>query len=117
MIKHKQGDSMNGGARLATGSLIGVLLAISLTACGHRGDLTIINNGLSDVTVLTGDDETSVSASGGTVAHDYGCTPGDVTVKFASGQEIVLPGPVCPDQRIMVGDGTATLQPVSSSDT
>lgn len=117
MIKHKQGDSMNGGARLATGSLIGVLLAISLTACGHRGDLTIINNGPSDVTVLTGDDETSVSASGGTVAHDYGCTPGDVTVKFASGQEIVLPGPVCPDQRIMVGDGTATLQPVSSSDT
>lgn len=117
MLKHKQGDDMNGGARLATGSLIGVLLAISLAACGDRGDLTIINNGPSDVAVLTGDAETSVSASGGAVAHDYGCTPGDVTVRFASGKEVLLHGPVCPDQRIMVGDGTATLQPASSSDT
>lgn len=111
MARNKQGDRMNGGARLAIGSLVAVVLAMTLTACGNQGDLSIWNSGTSDVTVLTGDDELFVPASGGISLLDYGCTPGDVTVKFASHREVLLPGPVCPDQRIMVRDGTATLEP------
>lgn len=111
MARNKQGDRMNGGARLAIGSLVGVVLAMTLTACGNQGDLSIDNSGTSDVTVLTGDDEVLIPASGGVSLLDYGCTPGDVTVQFASGGEVLLPGPVCPDQRIEVRDGTATLEP------
>ncbi len=93
------------------GGLVGIFLTMTVTACGNQGDLSVENSGPSDVTVLTGDNELSVPASGAVALLDYGCTPGDVTVKFASGQEVLLPGPVCPDQRIVVGDGTATLQP------
>jgi len=93
------------------GSLAGLFLTMMLTACGSQGDLSFWNSGPGNVTVLTGDDELAIPADGGVDLLDHGCTPGDVTVKFASGQEVLLPGPVCPDQRIMVGDGTATLQP------
>lgn len=102
---------MNSATRLATGSLIGAVLAVTLTACSDPGDLNISNNGPDDVTVMTGDHEVTVYADGGVAILDYGCTPADVTVVFASGLEVVLPGPVCPDQRIVVGDATATLQP------
>jgi len=103
--------------RLAAGSLIGAVLAVAVPACSDPGDLTINNNGPGDVTVVTGDHEVTVDAEGGAVILDYGCTPADVTVEFSSGRQVVLPGPVCPDQRIVVGDATATLQPVSSSQT
>ena len=106
---HWQGDAMNGGVRLAAGTLFGVLLAISLAACGDKGDLSVENSGTVDVTVFTGDQEISVPASGAVSVLGYGCTPGDVTVRFASGQEVFLRGPVCPDQTILVGEGTATL--------
>jgi len=45
----------------------------------------------------------------------YGCTPGDVTVKFTSGQVVVVPGPVCPEQQIVVYDGKVDLQPASAN--
>ena len=102
---------MNGGSRLAMGSFVGALLVMSLTACGNKGDLSIDNSGSSDVTVLTGDEELIVSAGGGVSILDYGCTPGDVTVKFPSGQQVLLHGPVCPDQRIVVSASTAALAP------
>ncbi|WP_043347238.1 hypothetical protein [Beutenbergia cavernae] len=107
---------MNRATRRATGSVIGALLAVISTACSDPGDLAIQNNGPGDVVVSTGDEETTVTADGGVLLLDYGCTPGDVTVTFASGPDVVLPGPVCPDQRIVVGDGTATLQPASAGD-
>lgn len=107
---------MTGAARAAVGGVLGTALAVTLTACGDRGDLSISNNGPDDVTVLTGDEEVTVDAGGGAVLLDYGCTPGDVTVRFATGPEVTLPGPVCPDEWIVVGDGTATLRPGPTSD-
>lgn len=91
---------MNARVRLAIGGPVGVVVAMTLTACGNQGDLNVENSGPSDVTVLTGDNELNVPASDAISIRDYGCTPGDVTVKFASGQEVLLPGPECPDQRM-----------------
>ena len=92
-----------------TTSLVAVVLALGGTACSDAGDLDITNDGPGDVTVVTGDEELTVDAGGGAALLDYGCTPGDVTVEFATGPDVVLPGPVCPDQRIVVGDGTVRL--------
>jgi hypothetical protein len=110
-MTHWQGVAMNGGTRLVVGSLIGAVVAMTLTACASEGDLSIENEGTRDVTVLTGDQQFTVPASGAVEVLDYGCTPGDVTVEFASGQQVLLHGPVCPDHRILVGEGTATLAP------
>jgi len=109
---------MNGATRLATGSLLAAVLVATLTACSDPGDLNISNNGPDDVTVVTGDHEAvTVYADGAVAILGYRCTPADVTVTFASGLEVVLPGPVCSDQQIMIGDETATLGPVSSNNT
>ncbi len=108
---------MNSARRLVTGGLIGAVLTVPLTGCSDRGDLSISNDSPDDVTVVTGDEEVTVDAGGGVALLDYGCTPGDVTVRFASRPEVVLPGPVCPDQRIVVGDGTAALEPVPANAT
>lgn len=117
MIRTKsQLDATNRPIRLALGSLMGVLLLVTLTACNDNGDLSISNNGPTDVTVDTGDDEITVDAGGGAVLLDNGCTSGDVTVKFTADQEVVLTGPVCPDQQIVIGDGTAWLEPASTSE-
>jgi|SRR5690625_1828577 len=85
--------------------------AVTLSACASSGDLSIVNNGPDDVWVDTGDEELSVEKDGGAVLLDYGCTPGDVTVRFSGGTDVEVPGPVCPEQEIVVGDGTATLRP------
>ena len=103
-------------ARLVVGGLVTVALAAALTACSDPGDLAISNDSPAEVTVLTGDEEVSVPESGGTVVLDYGCTPGDVTVEFASGPAVVVPGPVCPDTEIMIRrDGRVELQPASAN--
>lgn len=98
---------------LVTGGLITVALAATLMTCSGPGDLAIRNESPTDVTVLTGDEELTISAGGGAAILDYGCTPGDVTVKFTSGQVVVVPGPVCPEQQIVVYDGKVELQPAS----
>ena len=101
-------------AQRAAGLLVGAALIGTLAACSGPGDLSISNDGPSDVTVLTGDEEVIVTAGGGVVLLDYGCTPGDVTVRFASGADVVLPGPVCPDQAIAVTAASASLKPAST---
>jgi hypothetical protein len=100
---------------LVTGGLITVALAATLMTL-HKipGDLTFRNESPTAVTVLTGDEELTISAGGGASILDYGCTPGDVTVKFTSGQVVVVPGPVCPEQQIVVYDGKVDLQPASA---
>ncbi|WP_421742660.1 hypothetical protein [Cellulomonas sp.] len=92
------------------GGLVAVALTVSLTACSDAGDLSIRNEGSADVTVLTGDEEVTVSAGGGAVLLDYGCTPGDVTVELPSDEPVVLAGPVCPGQEIVIRDGTVGLE-------
>ena len=100
---------------LVTGGLITVALAATVTTCSRPGDLAINNGSPNDVTVLTGDEKLTVSGWGGVVMHRYGCTPGAVTVTFASGQVVVVPGPVCPEQQIVVYDGKVDLQPASAN--
>ncbi|NTW41270.1 MAG: hypothetical protein HGA44_15590 [Cellulomonadaceae bacterium] len=87
-------------------------VAITLAACSDAGDLSVVNESDFEATILTGDEEATVSPWGGVVLLDYGCTPGDVTVEFPSGSTVVLPGPVCPDQEIVVGNGTAEVRQV-----
>ena len=93
--------------------VIAGLLGATLTACADAGDLSIVNNSSTDVTVRTGDDEETVTAGGGVVFLDYGCTPGEVTIEFPSGPSVVVPGPVCPEQTIVIGDGTVELEPTA----
>lgn len=98
-------------ARLAVRSLVVTALAVSLPACSNAGDLQIVNEGPGGFTVMTGDEEVVFETEDGSAILDYGCTPGDVTIRFAAGHEVVLAGPVCPDTQIVVGDGTARLRP------
>lgn len=58
------------------------------------------------------DGEESEVGSGGLLILDNGCADGDVTVTFPSGEVAVVPGPVCPDQEIVIEDGRADLRPV-----
>ena len=101
---------------LLTGGLITVALAATLMTL-HKipGDLTFRNENRTEETVLTGDEQFTISAGGGVSILDYGCTPGDITVKFSSGQVVVVPGPVCPEQQIVVYDGKVDLQPASAN--
>jgi len=97
--------------RLLSGGLIVVALSAALTACNSGGDLTVSNEGPIDVTVSTGNEEITVSAWGGASILGSGCSQGDVIVEFASGQTGLVPGPVCPGERIVVHDGEVDLQP------
>lgn len=95
------------------------LALLTTGACSDAGDLEIINDGSEDVVVRLSDrgvDPVEVTAGGGVAVLDYGCTPGDVTVEFPSAAPVVLPGPVCPDQEIRIGDGTARLASVAAGD-
>jgi hypothetical protein len=83
----------------------------TLTACGSLGDLTISNESSSDVTVSTGDEKITVSAGGAAIILGSGCTPGDINVEFASDQKVVVNGPVCPDEQLVILDGKAELRP------
>lgn len=108
---------MSGWGRSAAGGLAVVALVTTLAGCSSAGDLEIFNEGPDEVRVSTGDEEVEVTADGGAVLLDYGCTPGDVTVEFASGDTVVLSGPVCPEQHIVIGDGEGELRPASTDET
>ena len=97
--------------RAWTVAVAGVGVGAVLSACDGGGDLEVANDSGEVVTVRTGDEESEVDGGGGVVLLDYGCTPGDVTVEFPSGAEVVLPGPVCPGQQVVIRDGTAQVRP------
>jgi hypothetical protein len=101
----------------ASGALAALGLTAVLSACSSPGDLMFLNDGDTDATVSTGDEEAVVSSDGAVVLLGYGCTPGDVTVVLGSGRTIVLPGPVCPDQEVVIEDDDARLRPVTASTT
>lgn len=91
---------------------LGLALALTVTACTGGGDLNIVNDGADVVEVATGDQELELSAHEGVVILHYGCTPGHVTVEFRSGRRVAVAGPVCPEQRIVVGDEGVHTAPV-----
>ncbi|WP_426309179.1 hypothetical protein [Cellulosimicrobium sp. E-16] len=93
-----------------------VCVGAVLSACDGGGDLEVANDSGGDVIVRTGDEEAEVTADGGVVLLDYGCTPAAVTVVRVSGAEEVVDGPVCPDQRIVVRDDEVVLVPVVADD-
>ncbi|MBD8059091.1 hypothetical protein IC607_08930 [Cellulomonas sp. JH27-2] len=96
--------------------VLGGLAAITLTlaACSSAGDLSIRNESRTDVTVVVDGGRDEVTADGGLVLLGKGCTRGDVLVEFPSGTSVVVPGPVCPDQEIVIHDGVAALEPVAA---
>lgn len=95
----------------AGSGLIILAVTATLTACSGLGDLSISNESSADVIVSTGDETITVSAGGGVSILDSGCTPGDVIVEFASDQKVVVNGPVCPDQQLVVLDSKVELRP------
>lgn len=89
------------------------LVALALAACARPGDLSFVNDGDADATISTGDVEGVVPAGGGLVVLDYGCSQGDVGVTLGSGRTVTLPGPVCPDQEVVIRADDAALSPPS----
>lgn len=101
---------MSTRSRVSAGALLAAASA-GLTGCGDAGSLSIVNDGPEEVVVDTGDEDPfTVDPDGGVVLLDYGCTPGDVVVTFPTGRRVIVPGPVCPAQELVIGDGTATLR-------
>lgn len=96
--------------------VLGGLAAITLTlvACSSPGDLSIRNESLTGVTVVVDGERDDVTAGGGLVLLGYGCTRGDVRVVFPWGASAVVPGPVCPDQEVVVHSGGADLEPAAA---
>ena len=100
--------------QLGAGTLFVVALAAALTGCTSDGDLSFSNEGAEDVTVSTGDQDFTVESDGGVHILGYGCTEGDTTIQFPSGQEVVLTERVCPDRQLVIRDGAVNLEPASS---
>ncbi|MET4061014.1 hypothetical protein ABIB35_002572 [Arthrobacter sp. UYP6] len=98
------------------GSVLFVMsLAAALTACTPTGDLAFSNEGPDEVRVSTGNQDFTVDPDGGVQILGYGCTEGDIRVEFASGQEVVITEQVCPDQQIVIQDGTVDLEPTPAT--
>ncbi|MGW6229610.1 hypothetical protein ACWFQT_21110 [Cellulosimicrobium cellulans] len=110
---------MDGRTRFGHAGVVAVAVVCVgavLSACDGGGDLEVANDSGDDVIVRTGDEEAEVTSDGGVVLLDYGCTPGDVTVVRASGAEVVVDGPVCPDEKILVRDDEVVLVPAVADD-
>ena len=90
-------------------------LGAGLTACTPAGDLAFSNEGPDNVRVSTGNQEFTVDADGGVQILGYGCTEEDIRVEFTSGQEVTITERVCPDQQIVIQDGTVDLQPAPAT--
>ena len=101
--------------QLGASVLFVVALTAALTACTSDGDLGFSNEGPDDVNVSTGDQEFTVDADGGVVVLGYGCSEDNIVVHFPTGQEVVLTDPVCPDEQVVIRDGTVSLQPAPSN--
>lgn len=100
--------------QLGGSTLVVMALAVALTGCTSDGDLSFSNEGAEDVTVSTGDQEFTVESDGGVHILGYGCTEGDTTVRFPTGQEVVLTERVCPDRQVVIRDGTVNVEPSST---
>ncbi|GAB3216410.1 hypothetical protein GCM10027586_09210 [Kineococcus gypseus] len=88
----------------------GAVLAVALAGCGEGGDLAFHNDGPDDVSVVSDGETSTVHADGGMVVLDAGCTDGDVLVTFPSGKTVTVPGPVCPDQEVVIHDQEVELR-------
>lgn len=101
-------------ARLTLGHLVAVTLVGTTATCSGTGDLSIQNESSTDVTVVIGEDRTDVTADGGVVLLDNGCTDGDVTVEYPEGRSLVVPGPVCPEDQVVIRDDAVDIEPADT---
>lgn len=101
--------------RFARSGLLLLAMMAALTACTGAGDVSISNESSTDVIVSTGDDDVAVSAGGAASILGSGCIPGDVTVEFASGETVTVPGPICPGEQLVVLDDEVELRTAESS--
>jgi hypothetical protein len=60
--------------------------------------------------------EGAVPGGGGLVLLGYGCTSGDVTAVLGTGRTVILSGPVCSDQEVVITEDDARLQTAALSD-
>lgn len=97
-------------ARMFVASLVGAAAVVSLGACLSE-TFTMVNNGTQEVEVFLGDETVTVPESGAVEIMEYECTPGDVTVTIPDVAPIVLPGPICNDEEIIVWNEGATTAP------
>jgi hypothetical protein len=100
---------------LALGGLAIGALTLILAACSTAGDLLVTNESPTDVTVSLGDEQAEVTAGGGVEFLGYGCTPGDVAVEFPAGRSVVVTGPICPEQVIVIRDGTVDVESAATN--
>ena len=89
----------------------GAVLAAALAGCSGGGDLAFHNDGPDDVSVVSDGQTSTIEADGGMVILGAGCTDGDVLVTFPSGKTVTVPGPVCPDQEVVIHDQEVDLRP------
>ncbi|WP_024285086.1 hypothetical protein [Cellulomonas sp. KRMCY2] len=108
---------MNERARSIARAVVAVATVAILTSCSGGDDLTVQNDGDDAVTVEIGEETLDVPASSAVSLLDYGCSPGDVTVRFGSGEMTVLDGPICPPDTIMIRGGEATVRSATPSAT
>ncbi|PFG37823.1 hypothetical protein ATL41_2603 [Flavimobilis soli] len=104
--------------QVAGGALAAAALAL-LTACSGAGDLSVRNGSDATVKVHVGGglEDSVVEPNGGVVFLGYGCSKGDVTIELAPGRTEAVPGPVCPDEEIVIRrDGTVAVQPVAQTE-
>lgn len=91
--------------------MLAVVVGLVVAMWDRGGDLAIENESEDGVVVVVDGEDVEVPATGGTVLLDYGCSDGDVVVRYPSGREVTLAGPVCPEQRIVIDGDGATLRP------
>lgn len=94
-------------------ALLLLVATLCLVSCSSAGDLSITNDSGEAVTVDLGDEQVEVTADGGVVLLDYGCTPGDIRVERPSGKTDDVTGPVCADQQINIDADGVRLVPTN----
>lgn len=103
--------AMRNSNLLVKSGLLAVALSAALTGCSSAGDLNFSNEGPNDVTISTGSEKLTVAAWGAVSILGSGCSQGDIIVEFSSGQKVVIAGPICPSEQVVIHASTVDLQP------
>lgn len=109
---------MDARARGRVTVALGILTALCASGCGGGENISVGNTGDASVTVQLGaDDVGEVTAGGGVVLLDVtDCYEGLIVVTYADGRTVELDGPICPGQRLVIGNTTAQILEPSGRD-
>lgn len=97
---------------------VGMLTVLSASGCTEGENITVGNTSDASVTVRLGQEDVGeVTADGGVVLLDAtDCYEGPIVVTYAGGKTYELDEPICPGQRLVVGDATAKILKPSGRD-